>query len=302
MDDSIQSLARQIAFDVTGAQPLQVIPIVGLGSVNAVFRVETPNDRCIIRLNPDRRISVFEKERWCMEQALNLGLPTSTVIAVGALPEAAFMVQTFVEGQNGRDYAGKTDFIWERLGNYSRLIHNVAVRGFGEDLADAATGRFKDSWQRFVAYNISSLVPGDALIRLGVVTPRTSLVLRSRFERLLETPFAFGLNHGDLALRNTLIAPDGTVVLLDWGCAEAHIVPHFELIELMRLGVAEYSPDFAAFLYGYGLSAAEYREMLPDLRMLRALRAVDKLRWAIDRSPADIPEFAIRARQAIDAD
>lgn len=88
-----------------------------------------------------------------------------------------------------------------------------------------------------------------------------------------------------------------------WCLAQAaHIVPHFDLINLLMYHRHWNSPDAAglqAFLEGYGLTAADTAAILPELESLLLLRAFDKLRWAIDRSPDDIPDFVITARQTL---
>ena len=301
MPTPLSDIAHEIAADIFGARQRELTPILGLGSVNAVFLLRTPNERLIIRLNPDPDVGRFRKESWCIAQASRLGIPSPAVVRVGETRGAAYMVQTFVEGQNGKRLTGDVGPYWETLGLYSRMIHSVAVTGFGEDLADEQAGRFKDSWPRFLGYNIDSLTPGDPLLALGVLTPGTSVNLRARFKDLFETPFDFGLNHGDIALRNTLVNAQGDVVLLDWGCAEAHVVPHFELAELARSGMSVSSRDYQAFLRGYGISDADHRRIAPDIQALTALRNVDKLRWAIDRKPELILEFAERAHRSLAA-
>jgi serine/threonine-protein kinase RIO1 len=130
-----------------------------------------------------------------------------------------------------------------------------------------------------------------------VLTPTTSDQLRAVFEALLDTPFTFGLCHGDLSEKNVLLHPSGEVYLLDWGCAEAHIVPHFELFTILSNHVPEDSREFQAFLQGYGLN--DYADLKPQIEMIKLLTFVDKLRWAIDRSPENIEAFAERARQQI---
>ena len=67
-----------------------------------------------------------------------------------------------------------------------------------------------------------------------------------------------GLNHYDLAIRNTVVDEKGQISLLDWGSAEAHLVPHYDLLEILRW---QHPSDegFRAFELGYGLDAADLR-------------------------------------------
>ncbi|MBC7932296.1 MAG: hypothetical protein H7Z38_17205 [Rubrivivax sp.] len=67
--------------------------------------------------------------------------------------------------------------------------------------------------------------------------------------------------------------------------AEVSIVPHHDLIEMLRMNMVENDPDhdaLRAFLDGYGISQTEYERMTPELESLLLLRAFDKLRWAMD--------------------
>jgi len=94
----------------------------------------------------------------------------------------------------------------------------------------------------------------------------------------------------------------GGVSLLDWGSAEASMVPHHDLIQLLKMNMSEGNPDGAellAFLDGYGLSPAEYERMRPELEGLLVLRAFDKLRWALDWNAEELDRFVSHAREAV---
>ena len=126
--------------------------------------------------------------------------------------------------------------------------------------------------------------------------------MRRVFADLREREFTFSLNHGDLSLKNTIVDRGGKVNLLDWGSAEAAVVPHHDLIQMLKMQMLEGDPsdeEIAAFLEGYGISPAEYDQMLPELDSLLALRAFDKLRWAIEWNAAEVGRFADHARDAL---
>ena len=108
----------------------------------------------------------------------------------------------------------------------------------------------------------------------------------------------FGLCHADLSLRNALVDEGDTPWLIDWGSAAVHVVPHYDINEILH--GSRPAPDvLAALLDGYGLSRTEYEAMTPDLLALSALRQVDTLRWAIDRKPDMIGEMIARAKAAV---
>ena len=172
----------------------------------------------------------------------------------------------------------------------------------GEDFFDDRPGGQRASWLKYLTYNIESLTDGDPLIDLGVLTRELSPVARRLLEELGDKTFQFGLNHGDLALWNTLVEPSGKINLLDWGSAEAHIIPHFDMLYVIRQHLRDGTPtieEMAAFRQGYGLSDEEHARLKPELDRLFLLIRFDKLRWAIDRNPSRIEEYVGRAQMAL---
>ena len=90
--------------------------------------------------------------------------------------------------------------------------------------------------------------------------------------------------------------------LLDWGSAEAAIVPHHDLIEMLLMNMVEGDPDDAqirAFLDGYGISPAEFEQMMPELESLLVLRALDHVRWAIDWNVEELDTCIFHAKLCV---
>jgi hypothetical protein len=183
------------------------------------------------------------------------------------------------------------------------------VKGFGENVIDPVHGEFQSpshagsdgTWQGYVQYNINSLTEYDRLIKLGVITQMESQRVRKLFENLKKETFRFGLNHGDISLKNTIVNQTNQVILLDWGNAAVSVVPHGTVIQLMHYQILELEEapnieEFKAFLDGYGISVKDLAEM----RHLLLLRAFDNLRWAIDRSPDLIEPYTLFAKQVVD--
>jgi Ser/Thr protein kinase RdoA (MazF antagonist) len=297
------AVAWDIAAEFLRERVRSVRPI-GQGSNNKNFLVETANARAVVKLSHEHRrhraLRDYQKEKWCIEQSSALGVPGPSVLSVGEAGGNAFMIETFVEGVNGKSIEGDRTAIWRKLGEYARLTHSIKVTGWGEDFFDDRPGGQQASWQKFLTYNIESLTDDDPLIDLGVLTRQRSPVARRLLEELRDRTFQFGLNHGDLAVWNTLVEPSGTINLLDWGSAEAHIIPHFDLLYVIRQHLRDGTPtieDMAAFRQGYGLSHEEHERLKPELDRLFLLIRFDKLRWAIDRNPSRVEEYAERARR-----
>lgn len=295
-------LAATIASAFLRQNVQAVVPVIGKGSVNQIFIARTTKTEVVIRMSrPEdeaRALQFYEKEAWCLKHASVLGIPGPTVLALGCWGTRPYMVQTFVVGVNGEDSSLDKSHIWHALGRYAKIIHSIPVEGFGEMLIDFQQGNAKAGWRRFIDYNLNSLTDNDELLRLRVYTPAQIDAIRQAFYDLRTRPFRFGVNHCDLAIRNTVIDESGKISLLDWGSAEAHIVPHYDLIEILRWHRPNDS-SLRAFLTGYGMDKTEFMQLLPELQSLMLLKAFDLTRWAIDRCPAQIHTMAERARQTV---
>ncbi|QHW30903.1 aminoglycoside phosphotransferase family protein [Paenibacillus rhizovicinus] len=307
MKNAVVIQAERIAADYLGEQVRSAYQIVGKGFVNQVCVVEGEQRKIVIRMNDRGTYPDYVKEQWCMEQAAAVGIPGPEVLAVGIADETAYMILTFVEGCNGLDLTSPANDVWRQLGAYARRMHVIPVHGYGEQLTDPAQGRFHSpphpgsdgSWLGCVQYNIDSLTEDDRLIELGVITRAESQRVRELFERLKQTTFSFGLYHGDMSLKNTLVDEAGQAIVLDWGSAEVGVVPHGEVLQVLQsqmLGEGPNREEFQAFIDGYGLN----EEDLAGMRPMQLLRAFDKLRWAIDRSPDLIEAYAAFAKRVVE--
>jgi tRNA A-37 threonylcarbamoyl transferase component Bud32 len=307
MEDSVVIQAERIAGDFLLEQTKTSYQIIGKGIINQVCVVETESRKVVVRMNDNDTFPSFMKEKWCIEQAAAVGIPGPEVLSIGIVDETAYMIQTFIYGDNGLDSTVLKSDVWRQLGEYAKLIHSIQVKGFGENLIDPVHGEFQSpshagsdgSWQGYVQYNINSLTEYDRLIKLGVITQMESQKVRKLFENLKKETFRFGLNHGDISLKNTIVNQANQVILLDWGNAEVSVVPHGAVIQLMQhqiLGEGPNIEEFKAFLDGYGISVKDLAEM----RHLLLLRAFDNLRWAIDRSPDLIEPYTAFAKQVVD--
>jgi aminoglycoside phosphotransferase (APT) family kinase protein len=286
--------------------PARSVRLIGQGSNNKNFLIETAASRVVVKLSHEhkrhRAKKDYQKEKWCIEQSSALGVPGPSVLSVGEAGDSAYMIQTFVDGVNGKEIKGDRTAIWRKLGEYAKLIHLIDVSGWGEDFFDDTPGGQRASWLKFLNYNIESLTGDDRLIDLGVIERAQSQWVRRLFEELKDKAFRFGLTHGDLSIWNVLVEPSGRVNLLDWGSAEAHIVPHFDMLHIVGHHLKDGTPtveEMSAFRQGYGLSDEEHHRLKPELDRLCLLTSFDKLRWAIDRSPSRIGDLADRAKTAL---
>jgi aminoglycoside phosphotransferase (APT) family kinase protein len=293
------SLIARIVVDVIGSPVTAVRPIIGRGSVNKVYIAEASGVRYVARLGTEHGIAQYRKEAWCSLQADELGIPGPVVLGVGETASTAYMLLSYVPGVAGDDVGVDKARLWYALGTYAKRIHSIAVTGFGDRLADPMHGRFSDTWDRYLTYNIVSLTDQDALLALGVFSTAESRRIRLVFESLRVAPLRFGLSHGDLAPRNTIVDAMGRVYLLDWGSAEARVVPHHDIAQIQGDSLTSPSPWFDAFLIGYGLTRDEFAALQPEIEAVALLRAIDLARWALDRSPENIPRCVAQARAMV---
>jgi aminoglycoside phosphotransferase (APT) family kinase protein len=296
-------LASRVTSSLLNEPLVEVTPLVGKGSVNKVFIVEGVNHKVVIRMSDrSEALDEYTKEAWCIEHAAARGVLVPSVISVGRCEGNAYIIQSFIAGDEGRDSPAPKLGIWRELGKYAKLIHSIGVPGFGLRLSEITRGDARKSWLRYLEYNIESLTENDLLIELKVLTQLQSKRIKDVFANLRGREFTFGLNHGDISLKNTIVDMRDRVNLLDWGSAEAGIVPHHDLIQILKMNMLEGDPDgeeIRAFLDGYGISPAELERMMPELESLLVLRAFDKLRWAIDWNIEELDRFVSHAREAV---
>ncbi len=288
----IEPQAIKIIEDYTGEKVIEVNPIINRGQVNQIYFLKTAKEKYILRTDlSEDTTNRFQKEMWCAEVANDQGVFSPKVFTVGLEGEHPYMIMSYVEGKNGDESTeDEKDKIWKKLGKYARKIHSIPVKGYGEGMT--APGVFKDSWSRYVNYNISSLTQNDKVIELGVITEKESEKMKNIFLELLNTNFNFGLIHHDLSLKNTILTTNGEVCLIDWGSAKSAPVPHLDIAEILDSSLDENSKQFALFLEGYGLTFQEYEKIKPEMAKVNLLIHTDKLRWALDRKKEKIGHFS----------
>lgn len=292
-------IARAIATRFCGAAPYTIDAIEGLGSVNQLFVASTAVGRIIIRLPQEsdkwRAEAFYEKERWCLESARRIAhIPGPEVLEQGVFEGWPYQIQRYIEGVNGERSDIPPAQLYYSLGEYSRRFHTISLTGFGEVLADFQAPDGRERWHEFITYNLESLTDGDPLLGLGVYLPDQRQAIYERFKSLYALDAPIGLTHGDLAPRNTIVTSDQTVVLIDWGCAEAHLIPHYDLYYMPR----DFQHDF---LNGYGWPMEQRAALFAELESLALLKAFDLVRWSLDRCLRRLLELAEEARKLAQA-
>jgi len=291
MTNNKDRVISEIVEKVLQVSPKSISQILDKGITNEVFIVDLSDSKVILRISPEPNTSQFEKEQWEMEEANKLGIQLPKVISVGNYCGTIYMILEYIEGLHGTDPSLNRRQIWKQLGTYEKLIHSVPTDGFGDHMI--SPGKFNGKWQDYIDYDIQSLTQEDKLIEMGVLTLKQSEKIKKIFEHLRDEHFTFGLCHGDLSLKNVISNKDDKVFLLDWGSSESQIVPHFDIVEVLQSSFHFdfHDKNFLAFINGCGLSEEEFMSIKPNVDALILLRAVDRLRWALDKKPSAIEHF-----------
>lgn len=267
--------------------PTLITHIPDKGITNDIFIVNMPNGKFVIRISPESNNYQFEKEQWEMEQAAKLRVLVPKIIKIGMHGSIAYMIEDYIDGVHGTDDSIDKTFIWKELGKYTKAIHSIPSKGFGDYMS--SPGVFGGDWNRYLDYNIQSLNEPDKLLSMNTLTTTQSKTIKTLFERLKEEDFKFGLNHGDLSLKNVIVNK-GQVILLDWGSSESHIVPHFDIVEVLQssFDFDFKNPYFKTFILAQGITDEEFLNIKPSVDAVMLLRAIDHLRWAIDKKPKKV--------------
>ncbi len=297
VQSSDRVLARRVVGEHTGTTVAGVAPVVERGEVNQVHVVTTGEGaRYVVRSHGRAELDRYRKEAWAIEHAGAAGVLVAPVLATGEFGQRAWMLQPFLRGTPGDELArGNAQSVWRSIGEQMRRIHAVPVGGFGESLSDMVAGG-QANWHKYLAYNLGELTECDPLLSLRLLDRSAQADLRRLFEHLAALPVRLGLCHGDLSLKNVIVR-DGSVKIIDWGCAQGHFVPHYDLSVVIADGLGEHTAEFTALLAGYGIKPISFRrDIRTDVLALGALEAVDKVRWALDRNRG-CPRSPVDSRQ-----
>ena len=291
---------RQIIGDRLGMPVGAVEPIVGLGKINAIFRVDSGKDVLIARLQPTDQLEVnYAKEAWCLERAAEAGVPAPTARAHGDIGPYSYIVEDFIEGVPG----GSDDIdllrVWELLGEYAARTNGITARGAGHRMSTSSPGQFLDTWEGWVTEQLAKAFRDTYWVDAGLFPEEHIATLKDILDccRLVRAPA--GLVHTDIGEWNTILG-NGDVedlYLIDWEFAVAAPVPHYQLA---RAWVnAPHEEAYHAFVRAYGLPRTSLDQMQEDVTALVALELLSGLRWAQDNRPQDVAEDSQSTRRLV---
>jgi len=291
---------KKIFGKISKEKVISIRQIIGKGDVNQVFVVKTSKNKVLLRLNKER--DEFRKEEWCINKAKKKGVLGPEILKVGKYKGITYMAYKFIEGKSGKEIKIDKSIIWRKLGEYGKKINSIKTKGYGDKL-DIKTGKFSGSWNKFINYNLKSLNKNDKLMKLKVYNEKQLPIIRKYFMKLKLKKHKFGLTHNDLAPENIIIDNNKNFTLIDWGCAEANIIPYGEFVEVLGYRLLEYKKlnlkDFNEFSIGYGIRKKQYMKLKKDISIFLLLSAFDKLRWAIDKNPSELKNYIKTAKNRL---
>lgn len=269
--------------------------IDGLGSVNKVFDIKGTYNSYIFRYNETTGKNIeYQKEKWCFDNVLSLGILTPKVLKIGFDLGISYMIQEKIDGKNGKFCSSiERQEIWKCLGKYARKYQQIK-RIANEEVEK---NEFHKNWKARLDYNIRKLNKNDTLIRNKVLTSNEHQKSKSILKRLKDKDFEVGLVHGDLCPRNVIWSKGG-IYLLDWGTAGINVVPHSEIGILLMSGEAN-GKEFENFMDGLGISQIGYDNMQEEIKILNFLHRLDKYRWAESYGVGNIKEYEKRIRETL---
>lgn len=277
---------------------IKVDKIANLGFINEVYKV-TFKDNChIIRLRNENNVfNEYMKEKFCMEQAAKVGIPTASVIDVGYFNDIPYIIESFLDGINGTLCSEKSEIIWTKLGEYIRALHTVEINGYGLEMTEYGTfyNSISPTLHDHFKYNLNSIHSEDKLIQLGVYSESRINIIKKLFSSLLVMDFKIGLCHGDISAKNVLVSGN-EVYLIDFGGAYAGVAPYDDF-----LGITGNSEkEFMTFVNAYGISTQEFNENRVLYYTFSALKSFDNVRWALDNNIPEILTYVENAKKCVD--
>ena len=270
--------------------------IKGLGAVNKIFDIKGISNSYILRLNEEADKNIeYQKEKWCLDKVLSVGIPTAKVINIGFDFGIPYMIQEKINGINGQ-FCSPTEkqTIWKTLGKYAKKYHQIKRI----ENKTVAQNEFHKNWKSRLEYNIKELNQEDSLLQNNILTSQEQQQSRRGLKKLINKEFKVGLVHGDLCPRNVIWSKDG-IYLLDWGTAEINVVPHIEIGILLMSGEAK-EEAFKHFLEGLEISQKEYGNIQKEIETLNYLHRLDKYRWAETYDVQNIARYEKKLRDTFE--
>ncbi len=267
MDNDLNEIIGKITQKTFQQDPKQVEQILEKGIVNLVFKINLNTDVYILRMQKgERLLKTYQKEKWCMEQVAEIGIPSPQCVALGIESGYSFSFQTYIEGICGKELPNEVGHIWFTLGEYARKFHSINASKYAMNLGWLDLHLFGEGF-----FEDKNLFSTDKLLQI-----------KRRVDEMGIWNNPPMLSHGNLNPSNTVVDPSGVIYLIDWGTAAGRPAPHGDLAELYTWNTGK--GNIQTFLKGYGIDEVKVSEMMHDIQTLILVRLLTTLRWKIERT------------------
>ena len=275
----MEEAIRIISQNRFGTVPDSIEQILGKGKVNQVFKVASNGAQYIFRFNKKEYLNSYQKEWYCINQAREVGIPTSEVFSVGTEGELAYMVLDYIKGENGLDVPEERHGeIYRTLGAYAKKLGEIKTGGFGRNVLNEKEGFYED-WQTFFNESRKRIFGDGVLVGKGILTEEQSRQAQDRLQEMEDWDFEPRLCHGNMHVSNTVISPEGKIYLIDWGNGAGHMSPHVDLADLIAWKDRKYLDNF---LEGLEMSREEFVAIEHDVNNILIMQLLDVIRRAVD--------------------
>ena len=260
----------------------------GGGLTNSVWQLRVSQGDFIIRTHADAtKITDYLKEQWAMDAARRAGVPTARVLEVGNFADGRpYMIAEHVRGIAGTEAPERLAIV-EQLGRAAAKLHAVRTHGFGPvfDWSGNTLSRH-ESWAAWLEHGYGVEARLAVLLKHKAIDRRQGTRLRQIGAEMATWRKRPVLQHGDLRLKNVIVAEDSGQIasVLDWDNAVSSPAPYWDLsIALHDLGIDEKE----AFLTGYGMKPRAFDTVLPFVRFFNMLNHADAVAEAAAAKKGD---------------
>lgn len=269
----------------------ELIKYESKGEVSETYLIIANLKKYILKVNSKNNYEIFLKEKWCSEQANDIGIIVPKVKAVGYSTLESFILLEFREGIVCSDIENTKikNYIFKKLGDYALKISNIKSI---ENIADLKRVEDAKKWfyEDYLNYEITQTQNKNDYLKLD---PNNREKILKSLYMLKSISFDFCLNHGDLSLNNCLLQKDsGDLILLDFGSSETQPKYYFEImLKWLELNYDKAITEENFMNFANGLLGENYKEWLKEnfqiIKAFALLYALDKYRWAHDKSTKD---------------
>ncbi|HMC15053.1 MAG TPA: phosphotransferase, partial [Albitalea sp.] len=272
------------------------------GLNNLVFEFRAGGADYILRLHAKPgRINRYLKEQWAMRHARAHGVPTPEVLEVDiGTVELPFMLSRKIDGAPAASHPRRIEIIHE-LGQIAARLHRAPTHGFGPvfDWSDNQLSQCA-TWAEYLDGELDVRSRIATLAKARMLSTDQLDTLQAAVEQMRSWRKPPVLNHGDLRLKNVVVAPDSARVLalMDWEESLSAPAPHWELsIALHDRNLDEKQ----ALLDGYGMTPRTYAAALPFIRAINTLNYARSVARIVRRKDTErLGWYRARLRGAFD--